>query len=260
MIKIIQPCNDLKNYILHYCVVEAYSKNDYFPSQRIYPYGNVTLVFHYGSPSKYKKHNTDDYVEPKLVICGPQTSYYDLSLSGKTGMIFIVFKPQGVSSFFNIPISELVNQNISLYNLIKNEAQELEEILASSLDNTQRIKHIEAFLLRRIKFNIDFDRIDHVLKLIDLSNGQIKTSLLAGEACLGIKQFERVFSKHIGMAPKKYTNIIRFQSVLMMKKQNPELNMVRLAMDSGYYDQSHFTHEFKKVTGQSPRIFFSEIN
>ena len=69
-----------------------------------------------------KKRNSIEYIESNLVICGQQTNYYDLSLSGKTGMILIVFKPHGVKSFFNFPISELLNKNLSLQDLIKNEA------------------------------------------------------------------------------------------------------------------------------------------
>jgi len=228
------------------------------PYERVFPYGNVTLVFHYGSPSKFKKKGFNEYIEPSLVVCGQQTRYYDLSLSGKTGMIFIVFKPHGVKSFFNFPISELANENLSLQDLIKNEAIELEDKLFNSKNNKQRIVHLENFLLKRLTRDIDFERVEHAVKLIGNHKGQLKTQFIAQEVCLGIKQFERVFSKHVGLNPKKYANIVRFQNVMQMKKKCQDVNMYQLAFDNGYYDQSHFIHDFKSLTGVAPGVFFND--
>jgi hypothetical protein len=108
MIDSINPTGILSKYIQNYFIVETYNSIDFMPKERVYPTGNATLVFHYGSPSIFQKKISSKYIEPNLVICGQQTSYYDLSLSGKTGMILIVFKPHGVKSFFNFPITELL--------------------------------------------------------------------------------------------------------------------------------------------------------
>lgn len=82
---------------------------------------------------------------------------------------------------------------------------------------------------------------------------------MAQEVCFGVKQFERVFSKNIGLNPKKYLSIVKFQNVLQMKKKFPNANLQRLAYENGYYDQSHFTHDFKNLTGLSPKDFFSNM-
>ncbi|MDO9276394.1 MAG: helix-turn-helix domain-containing protein [Lutibacter sp.] len=231
---------------------------DFIPFERVFPNGNVTLVFHYGSPSKFKEKNSNEYVESNLVICGQQTSYYDLSLSGKTGMILIVFKPHGVEPFFNFPINELLNKNLSVCDLIKNEAIVLEDKLFNSKNNKQRITHLENFLLKRMIINKDFERVEHAIKIIENSKGQIKTQVIAQEVCLGIKQFERIFSKHVGLNPKKFTSIVRFQNVIQMKMNDKNANMCQLAYDNGYYDQSHFIHDFKNLTGLSPRDFYND--
>jgi len=258
MIDVIEPIGILKRYIKNYYLVEIDNSIDFMPRERVFPCGNVTLVFHYGSPSKFKKRNSSEYIESNLVICGQQTSYYDLSLSGKTGMILIVFKPHGVKSFFNFPINELLNENLSLQDLTKNEAIELEDKLFNSKNNKQRITHLENFLTKRLILNRDFERIEHAIKIIENSNGQIKTQVLAQEVCLGIKQFERTFSKHIGIHPKKFICIVRFQNVIQMKKKYNNAKMYQLAFDNGYYDQSHFINDFKNLTGLAPRIFFND--
>ncbi len=258
MIDYIEPIKTLSKYIKNYCIVEIDNSMDYLPFERVFPQGNVTLVFHYGSPSKFKEINTNEYVELNLVICGQQTSYYDLSLSGKTKMILIVFEPHGVEPFFNLPINELLNKNLPIRDLIKNEAIVLEDKLFNAKNNKQRIIHLENFLLKRMFINKDFERVEHAIKIIENYRGQIKTQVLAEEVCLGIKQFERIFSKHVGVNPKKFTSIVRFQNVIQMKMNDKNANMYQLAFDNGYYDQSHFIHDFKNLTGLSPRDFFHD--
>lgn len=258
MLDFIKPTEILSKYIKNYLIVEIDHSIDFISKERVFPCGNATLVFHYGSPSKFQKKNSSEYIEPNIVICGQQTNYYDLSLSGKTGMILIVFKPHGVKSFFNFPITELLNENLSLQDLANNDAIELNDKLFNSSTNEQRINHLENFLIQRLIQNEDFDRVDHAVKMIKNSKGQIKTHEIAQEVCLGIKQFERIFSKHVGLNPKKFTSIIRFQNVIQMKRKYKTSNMYQLASDNGYYDQSHFIHDFKSLTDLTPRVFFNK--
>jgi len=259
MIESIKPTGILSKYINNYFIVETDNSEDYLPNERVYPCGYATLVFHYGSPSIFQKKDSSKYIEPNLVICGQQTSYYDLSLSGKTGMILIVFKPHGVKSFFNFPITELLNENLSLHDLLNNEVIELEDKLFNSPNNILRITHLENFLIKRLIQNNEFERVEHAIKIIENSKGQIKTQNIAHEVCLGIKQLERTFSKYVGINPKKYASIIRFQNVIQMRRKHKNSSMFQLAFDNGYYDHAHFIHDFKSFTGLSPKEFFIDF-
>ncbi len=256
MIESIKPTGILSKYINNYFIVENDNSEDYLPNERVYPCGYATLVFHYGSPSIFQKKDSIKNIEPNLVICGQQTSYYDLSLSGKTGLILIVFKPHGVKSFFNFPITELLNENLSLHDLLNNEAIELEDKLFNSPNNILRITLLENFLIKRLIQNNEFERVEHAIKTIENSKGQIKTQDIAHEICLGIKQLERTFSKYVGINPKKYASIIRFQNVIQINSKNDK-SMSQLAYDNGYYDQSHFIHDFKSLTGLTPKVFLN---
>lgn len=256
MFDYIVPTEILKKYIKGYYIVEINKHSEYMPWQRVFPTGSISLVFHYGSPSKFKEKEADEYIEPNLIICGQQTFYYDLSLSGKTGMIIIAFKPYGANTFFNFPVSNLLNRNLSMHDLYVNQSDELEDKLLNLKNNKERITLLENFLIDKITENIYFERIKHATEIIKSSKGHVKIQTLAQEVCFGIKQFERVFSVHIGLNPKKYLSIVRFQNVMQMKQNNYNANYIQLAFDNGYYDQSHFIRDFKSFTGVTPRVFF----
>jgi AraC-like DNA-binding protein len=259
MIDLIQPTGILSKYIQNYIIVETNSSIDFLPKERVYPTGYATMVFHYGKPSLFQKLNSPGYIEPNLVICGQQTSSYDLSLSGKTAMILVAFKPHGVKSFFDIPITEIVDENIPLQNLVFNEAIELENKLLDVHENKQRIIHLENFLTKRLTPNNDFERIEYAVELIGNSKGQIKTHDTAFKVCLGIKQFERIFMKNVGMNPKKYASIVRLQNVMQLIKKHNNISMSQLAYDCGFYDQAHFVHDFKSFTGLPPKEYFNNL-
>jgi AraC-like DNA-binding protein len=76
---------------------------------------------------------------------------------------------------------------------------------------------------------------------------------LSTTCCLSKKQFEREFHLHVGMNPKEYSRIVRFQKALwLMQHQQGKTNQADLAYTSGYADQSHLIREFKNLCGYTP--------
>jgi hypothetical protein len=91
----IKPSEILKKYINYYYVLETDGLSEFSGKRRVYPYGNIVLVFHYNHPYLFQKRDEPAELEPRTVICGQQTTYYDLTPAGKTGMVFVVFQPYG---------------------------------------------------------------------------------------------------------------------------------------------------------------------
>ena len=70
MFDLIEPIEILRKYIQNYVIVETNSLANFLPEERVFPTGNATLVFHYGSPSKFQTKNSNEYIESNFVICG----------------------------------------------------------------------------------------------------------------------------------------------------------------------------------------------
>jgi AraC-like DNA-binding protein len=83
---------------------------------------------------------------------------------------------------------------------------------------------------------------------------------LAADSCLSIRQFERIFPAFVGLSPKQYLRIARFQKIIQLGNSGHFDNYTSLAYDCGYYDQAHFIHDFRPITDLSPREFFNNKN
>ena len=79
---------------------------------------------------------------------------------------------------------------------------------------------------------------------------------MAGRAFLSTRQFERNFKQFAGFSPKLYSRIIRFQAA-MQQYGNKAMSLTAIAYECGYYDQSHFIHDFKEFSGHHPHHYFS---
>jgi AraC-like DNA-binding protein len=69
---------------------------------------------------------------------------------------------------------------------------------------------------------------------------------------LSLRQYERRFAEQIGMGPKQFSRISRFQRALDAKRVAPNLSWLTIAHESGYYDQAHMIRDFESLGGEAP--------
>lgn len=72
---------------------------------------------------------------------------------------------------------------------------------------------------------------------------------------LSLRQIERQFKEHAGLTPKQYQRLIRLRTAIDRIKQQPEINLAELALDTGYADQAHMTREFRKLADMTPKQY-----
>ena len=164
---------------------------------------------------------------------------------------------------FNIPVSELTNQNVSLRHLIGSQATILEESLLLAESFPERVSVMESFLMNQIRKHykpFELSRITNSINLVNISRGLIRIDDLASRACLSRKQYERTFKQHIGTSPKQFLKTVRFQHALHKRQIVAQTDLGELAFICGYYDQAHMTNDFKNLTGMTPKQFFKDCD
>jgi AraC-like DNA-binding protein len=125
--------------------------------------------------------------------------------------------------------------------------------LALAHSDKQRIQAVEKFLLSQLK-DIQTDKlIAEAVKLIYHSRGTIRIKELNEKLAISQSPFEKRFRKVVGTTPKKFASIVRFNTVLDNLKGTKSLT--EICYENGFFDQAHFTKEFRQFTGESPENF-----
>jgi transcriptional regulator GlxA family with amidase domain len=79
---------------------------------------------------------------------------------------------------------------------------------------------------------------------------------LANLACLSSRQFYRKFNERVGIGPKVFDKVVRFEKAFFMKNANPNLDWLTIALACGYYDYQHLSKDYKYFTNMSPTLFY----
>jgi len=123
--------------------------------------------------------------------------------------------------------------------------------LEDSLEH--RIVILEKYIASHLRENRKIDpTLNNALHIIYQNRGSIKVSELAEQLQVSHRQLGRKFDTWIGISPKAFCRIVRFQNVLKTLPQHLAKEFLSLALDGGYYDQSHFIHEFNSLYGLPP--------
>lgn len=245
--QVIQPSNLLLPYIKQYWFLRIDDGKQSF--QRSIPSGCVALVFHKGNNIFSSLHNG---IQPHSYLSGQSIVYSDIMYS-HLDMIIVVFQPIGCKAFFSYPINEFTGRNVCVDLLSDIALIELEQKINETSDNYKCIYLIEEYLLKKL-CKTDFYNYQRMQTIISTINkGEWDITTLTQTACLGYKQFKRVFTEYTGLNPKDFLQITRFKKAFHLIQLNSQINISRLAYDCAYYDKSHLIKEFRTFTGYTPK-------
>lgn len=244
------PTDLLRPFIKTYRIIESQGEM----TNRVLPNTSLAIAFCYKGQVSYISDTKQEHL-PTSTISGLRKSVRLIRYLENTATIIVLFKETGAKAFFNEPIYELFEESICLDNFIKQHTIAIiEEQLAESQNNIQRVAIIEQFLLSKL-YNYTADKlISTAVEKIHLANGAIKIKDLADTLYISNDAFEKRFRRVVGTSPKRFSTIIRLESIV--KQKQSAQNFADIAFNAGYYDQAHFNKDFKVFTGQTPTEFY----
>jgi AraC-like DNA-binding protein len=210
------------------------------------------------------------YCKGKLAISSPDGEEGNTFSSGvfgqsqkfrqfKTKRSFHLFGvylyPYSFKLLFNLPAHHLRNEKVDTETLWGLNGKMLEEQIILAETDTQRVQLASNFLMESIKMIKSHDR-DFVRKIKSVVDNDsiLSISSFAHDCNLSRRQFERKFIEFSGLSPKDFFSVNRFKKVLkeIELRRKP---LAQIAIDAGYYDQSHLSNEFKRFSGYSPKEY-----
>jgi AraC-like DNA-binding protein len=251
------PSKPLEKYIKYYWTLEnARAANPQGP-ERIFPDGCVELMFHYGDVFRKYLGAKEVYTQSRSFIHGQLKNFIEVEPTGKIGTFSIRFTPAGLHHFLPINIDDITEHDVSVADLWGRPGAILEEQIMEAPDAAKRIRIVENFLLKRLTVAQNSqDIISHCVCAISTSRGLVSIDKLSKDINIGKRHLERKFLNAVGLSPKLFTRIIRFQYALNVIDKMPQGTLTGVAYDMGFYDQSHFIKDFREFTGLNPKQYF----
>ncbi|KAA0989784.1 helix-turn-helix domain-containing protein [Dyadobacter aurulentus] len=253
----ILPPPDLAPFVRCFWVLEheVSSEKPYF--HKTLADACAELVFHY--KGTFDEIDRSGKTSPSFTagLTGPTSLYRRFRISENFGIFGVYLYPFAVPAMFAIPATETVNEMPDLYSILGKMGSDLEEKMTLAENNQARIAIMCRFMRGCLQRNARpepaaFSMISQIIQ----SNGLTSVTELAERNALSTRQFERKFKAFSGFSPKLFSRIIRFHAA-MNSYGDQQKSLTEIAYEAGYYDQSHFIHDFKTFSGEHPGTYFS---
>jgi AraC-like DNA-binding protein len=189
-------------------------------------------------------------------IIGTMTTFSEITYLGVVKVVGIRFRPGGITAFTRVPVNEFTDMRIELNSVESVFDNSFCADISGDMSINDLISYVDNYLLERLpRLFVPDERIRYAISLFRHEKGNIPVSVVASKACLSGRQFERRFLSEIGISPKAFNRITKFQSTYNFLKLKPKQSLFETAVDCGYYDHAHLIKEFKRLSGDSPSRF-----
>ena len=169
------------------------------------------------------------------------------------------FKPGGAFPFMRAEASELANAHADLPDLWGKSGVELRERLCTALTPQERFRLMEAALRTRVNdLTISQLQIKRALKMLAIVGMRFSVRDVARELGLSQRRFIQIFNSFVGLTPKVFCRIVRFQQARVLAEKREAPHWAELAVTCGYFDQSHLIKDFREFSGSTPKIYSTQ--
>jgi AraC-like DNA-binding protein len=197
---------------------------------------------------------------PRAAVVGLQTHCRSqLQFRGSAECFVILFEPTGLHRLFSIPARDLTDRSYEARCVLGAFVSQLEEALGGTSKFEERVRIADRFLLPHSSKVRSFERISGAASEIFRTCGCVRIIDLANNVGLSARQFERCFMEQVGVQPKLYARIVRFEAALDRKARSSAKSWTDVAHEFGYYDQMHMVHDFEGFTGGTPTRILREV-
>jgi AraC-like DNA-binding protein len=194
-------------------------------------------------------------------LSGAQSGYLVIDVLRGASMIGVHFKPAGVAAFLGLPAGELRNQVVELDAIWGTEVWHFRDQLLEATRPGAKFRVLERLLLKRLnKVRRAADGEQPVTRALQrfMAEPHVhRVGDVADEVGMSHKHFIEMFRRRVGVTPKLFCRIQRFQKVLGQINNRTTVEWADVAFDCGYFDQAHFVNDFQAFAGINPTAYLS---
>ena len=189
------------------------------------------------------------------IVCGPHSQSIRKDTSQSEKVIGVHFKAGGAFPFLEAKADELHNSIALLESLWGRDAMRLRDQLLEAPCSAARFAIIEQTLIKRLATAPkQHSAVGRAVRQFESTQG-LHISVLAHQIGLSSRRFAQLFSREVGMTPKRFCRVQRLQQVLKQVAAHRKVDWAELALDCGYFDQAHLANEFRSLCSLSPKEY-----
>ena len=187
---------------------------------------------------------------------GVRTQPITIPSGNGSRMLVVAFKRGRAYPFYPIPVSELTDHVVSADLIFRKAILDLREQLLAAASIDQMFLLAETFLFQCAREGLSSEYtsrfIEYAVSSIVNRPNRLDFQQLSEQIGYSQKHFINLFKSQVGVTPKQYLKIMRFQQAVLEMEIGRTIDWSHFARENGYYDQSHFIHEFRNFSGFTP--------
>ena len=222
-------------------------------AETICPDGRTEIVLHLGDPM-LERRKTGTIRQPRHLLVGQMAVPVTVIPSGRVMMVGVRFAPGAMRRLLPIPQDRIAGQILELDAIWQVWTRETADRIASERDAAAKLEALEravAALVPDGSPEAEAEWLDGAARRLQSSGGIASIDRLARDVGICRRQFERRFREHVGLPPRLFGRIVRFQRAFQALGHE---NGAAVAARCGFADQAHLVHEIKRFSGQTPTV------
>jgi AraC-like DNA-binding protein len=189
------------------------------------------------------------------IVSGPYAGCFVSDTAEEASILGVHFRPGGAFPFLGLVAGELADTHVELKTLWRARASEFRERLCDAASADERFRLVEHYLIvamqgrlhRAVPATMSFLRPPHCLSVHEAAQ------------MVGISQRRliEVFTQQVGLTPKLFSRVCRLQRALGWAATDQD--WAQIALESGYFDQSHLIHDFQEFCRMTPADYHRRL-
>ncbi len=221
--------------------------------ERVLPTGNMHLVFRLSAHPLRLFNDINDpcgHTISRAVVGGTRATFYVRDVSEPVSSVGAELYPGTAKLLFGVPADELAGRHTSLGDLWGRSADVASERLSETPYGEQQLSLFESLLAERLPHARGLHpAVAYALEQFTTTSNVREVVEQSGYSH---RRFIELFRRTVGLTPKRYCRVLRFQQVLASVAADASPAFIDLALAAGYSDQAHFNREFQEFSGVTP--------
>ncbi len=263
LINEVKPSPFLFEYIRLYRIIDFHFPKSISLPFKVYPPRPEHCLQFYPKDTETVEYTNKSLViaNKKATILGQHTIVNHRHVGREFLAFQVVFQPGALHRITGINSVELTNSYLDAEDILGSNTRLVNEQLYNAKSYPEMIRIIEGYLSRLVKTTkISEHPVDVISKQMTVQHEGYSLDKFIKDACLCHRQFDRKFLERVGISPKQYLQVIRFDKAFRMKNRFPDKDWLSIALHCNYYDYQHLVKDYKEFTGCTPNQFLEIEN